>query len=202
MTQKRLWFEGATYHVIVRGNRKASLFYSRLDNMTYLEMLKETLDYYKEANYSIICYCLMTNHIHLLIKTDKEPLSKFMCKLNSCYSKYFNSKYNLVGHVFQGPYSAKIIIDEAQLLENSRYIHLNPVRANMVKKPEDYEWSSYKCFIEEEENSLVNNNIIMDYFNPDRKYKAYREFVNNAVEKERAYMISNQDFRVRKRISN
>ena len=89
----------------------------------------------------------MSNHVHLLLKTDSKNPSFFMRRLNSLYVKYFNSKYNYVGHLFQERYFSNIITSEFELIEVSRYIHLNPVKANIVKNATDYKWSSYNHII-------------------------------------------------------
>jgi len=85
----------------------------------------------------------MTNHVHILIATKEKQLGYFIGRVNSMYAKYFNDKYNYIGHLFQDRYFSELIEDDKQMLTTSQYIHLNPVRANMVNLPEDYEWSSF-----------------------------------------------------------
>lgn len=142
-TPTRAWFPGASYHITNRGNHKETIFLDNEDYRTYLSIIKNTLEFYKELNYKLICYCLMSNHVHLLLKTDSQEPSFFMRRINSLYAKYFNEKYDYVGHLFQERYFSNIITSEFELLEISRYIHLNPVKANIVKSPTDYKWSSY-----------------------------------------------------------
>lgn len=101
--------------------------------------MKDTLDYYINDKYEIISYCLMDNHIHILIKAEEKPLGQFIGRMNSKYAKYYNKKYNYIGHLFQDRYFSELIESYAQMLETSRYIHLNPVRAKMVEMRENYE---------------------------------------------------------------
>ena len=142
---------GASYHITNRGNHQEKIFLQESDYCVYLSILKDTLKFYEEFNYKLISYCLMTNHVHLLIKTDKRDPSNFMRRINSMYAKYFNKKYEVTGHLFQGRYYSNLITNISELLEVSRYIHLNPVRAQITKGPEEYKWSSY--------NKIVNNKV-------------------------------------------
>lgn len=146
-TPTRPWFPGASYHITNRGNRKEIIFLDDEDYNIYLSFVRNTLEFYKNFNYKLLCYCLMSNHVHLLLKTDSKNPSFFMRRLNSLYVKYFNSKYNYVGHLFQERYFSNIITSEFELIEVSRYIHLNPVKANIVKNATDYKWSSYNHII-------------------------------------------------------
>lgn len=140
--KKLIWCPGAMYHVTSRGNHRNDIFREKEDYIIYLENLQEAIRYY-ENQYEVIAYCLMTNHIHLQIKTKDRHIWYLMSRVNKSYARNFNNKYNYVGHLFQSRYNAEIIEEDRYVLEVSRYIHLNPVRANMVEEPEDYPWSSY-----------------------------------------------------------
>lgn len=144
---KRPWVSGATYHITNRGNRKEIIFRESIDYSVYLGILKETLKFYEDDNYKLISYCLMSNHVHLILKTGTKDPSFFMRRVNSMYARYFNSKYEYVGHLFQSRYFSNLINNVIELLEVSRYIHLNPVRAKIVDSPEKYVWSSYNKFV-------------------------------------------------------
>ena len=135
---KRPWVSGAIYHITNRGNRQEIIFRENIDYIVYLGILKETLKFYENDNYKLISYCLMSNHVHLLLKTGRKDPSFFMRRVNSMYARYFNSKYQYIGHLFQGRYFSNLINNVIELLEVSRYIHLNPVRAKMVDSPEKY----------------------------------------------------------------
>lgn len=144
---KRPWVSGAIYHITNRGNRQEIIFRENIDYIVYLGILKETLKFYENDNYKLISYCLMSNHVHLLLKTGTKDPSFFMRRVNSMYARYFNSKYQYIGHLFQGRYFSNLINNVIELLEVSRYIHLNPVRAKMVDSPEKYMWSSYNKIV-------------------------------------------------------
>ena len=92
--KKRLWQQGAIYHITTRGNHRNDIFRDEEDFQMYLSILENNLIYYSYLNYILVSYCLMDNHVHLMVQTDKEPLKRFMCRLNSMYTKYFNKKYN------------------------------------------------------------------------------------------------------------
>lgn len=176
-TPIRFWREGTIYHVTTRGNRKEDIFSDKVDYNVYLKMIEENLKYYSHFNYKLLEYCLMKNHVHLLIKTDTCPLGCFMRRLNSKYTLYYNRKYNYVGHLFQGRYYSEIIEDNSQLLEVSRYIHLNPVRAKICNNPKDYIWSSYKNYIINNGSQLISPEEILNLFVSRRRYREFVEHV-------------------------
>ncbi len=194
--KKREWYPGAQYHIMCRGNHRADIYRDDEDRHVYLTILEE--ERYKH-NLIIISYCLMSNHVHLEVEVvDKGP-GMFMKMLNMKYAIFFNKKYNYVGHLFQGRYRSELIATDAQLLQTSKYIHLNPVRANMVEKPEQYAWSSYREYLcqlprisseeQEEQKTLTTPSlgvatvtlapeIILKYFKDNNAalYKEYVEF--------------------------
>ena len=176
--KKLIWYPNAMYHVSSRGNRRSDIFKEKEDYLVYLENLKEALEYY-ENSYELISYTLMTNHVHLQIKTKDKHIWYLMSRINKSYARNFNNKYNYVGHLFQSRYNAEIIEKDAYVLEASRYIHLNPVRANMVEKPEDYCWSSYSMYIGKEKEKLINSESILSYFKGSRDL--YKQYVENAT---------------------
>ncbi len=142
--KKREWYPGAQYHIMCRGNHRAEIYRDDEDRQVYLTLLEEAR---KRYNITLISYCLMSNHVHLQIETADNSPGLFMKMLNMKYAIFFNKKYNFVGHLFQGRYRSELIETDAQLLQTSKYIHLNPVRADMVEKPEQYAWSSYREYL-------------------------------------------------------
>jgi len=182
-TPKLGWYEGAIYHITTRGNRKDDIFRDEEDFKVYLIILMKALIYYSHVNYELVAYCLMDNHVHLIIKTGKEPMTSIMRRINSIYTKYFNKKYNYVGHLFQSKYFSHLIEGESQILEVSRYIHLNPVRARMESTPEIYKWSSYRMFIGQG-SGLCNTEIVLNYFEYSYRHKLYKEFVEEKLKLE------------------
>ena len=188
--KKREWYPGAQYHIMCRGNHRAEIYRDDEDRQVYLTLLEEKR---KKYNINLISYCLMSNHVHLQIETVDNSPGLFMKMLNMKYAIFFNKKYNFVGHLFQGRYRSELIETDAQLLQTSKYIHLNPVRANMVEKPEQYAWSSYREYlsiiplsssdgasplISAKGNTKPNlaTDIILKYFK-DKSSVLYREYV-------------------------
>lgn len=144
--KKREWYPGATYHVMSRGNRRTSLYKDKSDYLRFLECVSSAKQQY---GCKIHALCLMTNHFHMIVETDRTELWKIMQKMLHPYSMDFNHKYSFTGHLFESRYTACIIEDETYFLEASRYIHLNPVKAQMVRCPLDYEYSSYRAFFDD-----------------------------------------------------
>ena len=142
--KKRVWYPGAIYHVMSRGNRRTVLFKDTSDYLRFLECIALSR---KRYGFRIHSMCLMTNHFHIAIETDRTELWKIMQKILHPYSMDFNHKYHFSGHLFESRYTACLIEDERYFLEVSRYIHLNPVKAKMVREPIDYEFSSYGRFL-------------------------------------------------------
>lgn len=140
----RIEFAGALYHVTSRGDRQEDIVESNGDRHCFINHLGDICD---ERNWICHAYCLMDNHYHLLIETLDANLSRGMRQLNGIYAQRFNQTHNRVGHVFQGRYKAIHVEKENYLLELSRYIVLNPVRARMVRKAIDWPWSSYRAIV-------------------------------------------------------
>lgn len=180
MPKRKLpWIPDAVYHVTIRGNRKENIFIHKEDYLMYLEFLQEAVRYY-DFQFEILAYTLMTNHIHLLIKTRDTHISFLMGRVNKKYATEFNKKYNYVGHLFQTRYNGVLIENDRQLLEESRYIHLNPVRASMVSKPEDYPYSSYLMYMGIKNEKYINTSILLDYFK-DKNKELYRSYVEASI---------------------
>jgi REP element-mobilizing transposase RayT len=137
----RIEFAGAMYHVTSRGNRQEAIYIDDEDRLNFLSLLSQVS---KDYNWLIHAYCLMDNHYHLLIETQDGNLSRGMRQLNGVYTQKTNRHHGKVGHVFQGRYKAILVQKETYLLELSRYIVLNPVRAGMVREAKDWPWSSYQ----------------------------------------------------------
>jgi REP-associated tyrosine transposase len=139
--QPRIEFDGAVYHVMARGNRGEDIFTTREDSLKFLAFFSDVCETY---GWRCSAYCLMPNHYHLLIETPEANLSKGMHRLNSRYAQYVNWKRELNGHLLQGRYKAIVVDRDAYLLELIRYIALNPVRAGLSEKPEQWRWSSFR----------------------------------------------------------
>ena len=127
-----------------RGVRRKPIFEDEMDHQVLLQIIKTSLSKY---NCWLHAYCLMTNHVHLLLETGDIEIGKFMKYMSECYAIYYNHKYGYRGHVFESRYKSCLVKEDAYFLQTSRYIHLNPVKAQMADYPEDYLWSSYRTMI-------------------------------------------------------
>lgn len=134
------------YHIIFRGNDKQDIFFDEQDYNKFIKEIKRTKETYK---YKLYAYCLMANHIHLIIYDQENQFSKAMQSLAIAYSSYFSQKYDKVGHLFQNRFLSKNIETGEYLLNVCRYIHQNPVKAG-ISDMKDYVWSSYQEYIGKE----------------------------------------------------
>lgn len=182
--------EYSIYHIMVRGNNKQDIFLDEQDRIQYLRRLKR---YKEKFKVEIYAYCLMTNHVHLLIYDNGQNVSKIMQGLNLSYVIYFNKKYNRCGHLFQDRFNSIMVKRDAYFVEVSKYIHLNPVSANLVKSPEDYKWSSSSIYLGYQDNyDIIDNKRILAYFSNDYKESIslyFRYMRNQEVEEEVATTI-------------
>lgn len=174
--QARVKAECSIYHISIRGNNKQDIFLDENDRIAYLARLRR----YKETyNVCIYAYCLMTNHVHLLVFDNGQDISRFMQVLNLSYAIYFNKKHGRSGHLFQDRFTSKIVDNEGYLAYVSKYIHLNPVRAQLVKKAEDYEWSSYASYVKRKYDDIVECDFLLKHFGmkDTQSRKAYKAYV-------------------------
>lgn len=167
----RIEFPGGLYHIITRGNRREEVFLDDSDYKRYLDLLSH---YHNRYNFLLYAYVLMPNHTHLLIEQNETPISKIMQGINQSYTQYFNKRYNKVGHLFQGRYKALLCDKDGYLLVLVRYIHLNPVRAHIVKMPEDYVWSSHNAYIGDKKQDFVDKNFVLIMFSRNRRTSIMR----------------------------
>lgn len=168
----RIEYPGAFYHVTARGNEQRDIYKSRADRDRFLGYLDSATERYGAV---IHVWCLMSNHYHLLIETPAGNLSQIMRHINGAYTNYFNTKRKRAGHLFQGRYKAILVDRDAYALELSRYIHLNPVRAGMSLRPEEYGWSSYRNYIGQQEvpGWLCRSEILAHFDGDERRYRAF-----------------------------
>ena len=176
----RIEVPGGLYHIITRGNNRRKIFRSHDDYLKFTSMVaqqKAKLPFYLYA------YCLMPNHAHLLIERQDDKISRIMQGLLTGYSQYFNRKYKKIGHLFQGRFKAILCQTDRYLGELVRYIHLNPVRAKMVKRPEDYEYSGHRAYIDRDTSGLVDTEPVLRHFGGTkaRAVETYQRFVAAGV---------------------
>lgn len=161
---KKVIYEGGIYHIIQRAPGKDLLFLEDKDYLYFIHILKETKSRFW---LDIFCFCLMPNHIHILLKINQANLSEAMKSLFTRYAIYFNSKYQRKGHVFYGNYRASLCLGENYLISASVYIHLNPSKAGLVNSPLDYRWSSAKAYLELPPKTFLNYNEILKCLDED-----------------------------------
>ena len=190
----RIEFEGAFYHVIVRGNQRQKIFKDKYDFLKYLEILT---NYKKQYKYYLYSYVLMSNHVHLLIETAATPLSKILQGINQSYTIYFNRRYKTIGHLFQGRYKAILCEKDEYLLSLIKYIHFNPVKAGIVKTMDDYKWSSHNSYVKKaDKKDIIDTDQILRMFseNKTKARKLYKAYTGDglAVKKEDIYSTIDQ----------
>lgn len=183
---------GQFYHIYNRGTEKRPIFENRRDQNRFIQ----TMCYYQlegpKPKFSnsfnnpffklnidkkiidIVCYCLMPNHFHFLLRQLKEGgITEFISKLSNSYTKYFNTKHKRVGPLLQGEFKAVLVESDEQLLHLSRYIHLNPLVSYVVKDLGLYNWSSYGEYINTNFKGLCSKDDILDFFKTPNKYKQF-----------------------------
>ena len=190
----RIEYEGAWHHISCRGNERKSIFVDKKDRKQFLTILSHSLELYCVE---LHVYVLMPNHFHLVVRTRKANLNKFMQRFNTAYTVYFNRRHKRSGHLYQGRYKGILIDGEHYLLELSRYVHLNPVRRKAYAEKSieekkrmlhDYQWSSYQGYIGlENQQEFVEYQTILEMFGKRDIPKTmirYRNFVQNGILKE------------------
>lgn len=160
-----------------RGVRRLTLFQKEEDYHIFIKLMDIVKERYP---FEVNSYCLMTNHVHLLLTTIDDEIWKIMKMLLGRYAMQFNHRYGYTGHVFEKRYTSFLVKDPAYFLEVSRYIHLNPVRAGMVEDPLDYKYSSYAAYIGRKEDSVVSTEEILNMWEQNGN-EQYRLFVEGKI---------------------
>lgn len=167
----RLQGENCLYHITSRGDDRKKIFISETDHRKFLEYLHNSKEKFK---FYLYAYCLMSNHYHLLLETTQANISRIMQYINTSYTVYYNVKRKRCGHLFQGRYKSILVEADSYLLELTRYIHLNPVRAKIVDAPEKYKWSSYLEYIKKQKSGFIDKVQVERYFRiSSDKYKRF-----------------------------
>jgi REP element-mobilizing transposase RayT len=180
----RLEFAGALYHVTSRGDRQEDIYRTDADRLVWLDVLEHVCSRY---NFIVHSYCQMGNHYHLVVETPEANLSQGMRQLNGNYTQYFNRRYTLTGHLFQGRYKAILVQRGSHLLELTRYVVLNPVRAGLVSVPDQWRWSSHQDAVgSRTAPAWLDTAWLLGQFNRQRDaaVRAYRSFVAAGIGKE------------------
>jgi len=182
--QLRIEYAGAVYHVTSRGNERKKIFLDEEDRERFLLYLGEL-----PGRFGVVIhgYVLMDNHYHVLLETRLPNLHKAMQYLNTAYSVYFNRRHARAGHFLQGRYKSYLIQKDSYLHTVSRYLHLNPVRAHMVNRPQEYAWSSYRDYIgKRKRRTWLTREWVLGQFSekPEQARNLYRKFVEDGLRRD------------------
>lgn len=174
------------YHILIRGNNKQNIFKDEEDFLEFIEILKK---YKEKYQFKLYHYVLMTNHVHLVMETITKggDLSQIMKGINLSYAQYFKAKYKHTGHIWQDRFKSILISKDEYLLACGSYVELNPVRARMVKEPQEYPWSSYKANAYGKRDDLLDDHIIYNNLFRDQDVRReYRKFILQMMQKNEA----------------
>lgn len=155
------------YHVVIKGCNEQRIFEDDKDRKKFLEILEASLNFSKSV---LLAWCLMENHVHLLLYTPKENMAKCMMRLENLYARYFNRKMGRRGHLFHDRYFSSPIEDESYLLSTLKYIHQNPEHAH-IAKTQHYKWSSYKEYLGEQR--ICATEFLSKIFQNTKNYVAF-----------------------------
>ena len=184
--QARYFSESEYYHVMIRGINKQDIFYDDEDRERFLETMQR---FSAETDVGIIAWCLMSNHVHLLLKTEKMP-DLFMKKLGCSYVPFFNRKYGRFGHLFQDRYKSEAIRDDKYMLAVIRYIHMNPEKAHICKMSE-YKWSSYSEYLGD--NQTANKEMIFEMLGESEGYIQFMETADTGIYLDDRYSLTEKE---------
>ena len=154
--QARIITDTGVYHTMIRGVNRQIIFEGAPDYLHFLGLVKRFKD---DCGIDILAYCLMDNHVHIVLKDNRNTLSLFFKKLNTVYAMYYNEKYDHTGHLFQGRFRSEVIKSDAQLLQTIRYVHSNPIKAGICKTPEGYHFSSFHDYTGESKNVICETTL-------------------------------------------
>jgi putative transposase len=179
-TPLRIAYPGAVYHVICRGNDRGDIFRDDGDRRRYLDLFRGVISSFRLKIYA---YALMSNHVHLFLKTLLPNISAAMYRLNLDYSVYFNKRHEKTGHLFETRFKSKLVQEDRYSLALLRYIHINPVKAGIVSSPEKYEWSSHRAYLTSTNRIVDNPKELLMLFGGDLESAraAYLEFLSKPI---------------------
>jgi len=173
----RIEYPGAWYHVMNRGRRGENVFADNDDYETFIALLQEASEMF---DLMVSAFCLMSNHYHILVQTPAGNLSRAIRHLNGVYTQRYNRRHNIDGQLFRGRYKSVLVQEDSHLLELLRYIHRNPVRANMCDTLDDYPWSSHQGYIFSTEKwGWLHKGFLLGMFDREqhKAIKQYKIFV-------------------------
>lgn len=172
----RLHNPGACYHVILRGNARQEVFFDDGDRYRFFDFIQEGIERF---GYRVHAFCLMTNHIHMALQVGEKPLSQIMQNLSARYTRWVNWRQGRIGHLFHGRYKAIMIDTDSYLAQLVAYIHMNPVRAGIARKCEEYKWSSHRAYLGAIPVPWLTTETVLSQFSkkPATARRLFNEFV-------------------------
>jgi REP element-mobilizing transposase RayT len=179
-TPLRIASPGAVYHVRSRGNDRGGVFFDDADRRYYLDLLYSAVTGFRLKVYA---YALMSNHIHLFLRTLLPNISEAMYRVNIDYAHYFNRRHRRTGHLFESRFKSKLVQEDRYFLALLRYVHMNPVSAGLVAGPGEYDWSSHKAYLGRPDRVVSDTREGLLLFSDDvaRARAAYLEFLGKPV---------------------
>ena len=172
---------GGIHHVYARGNRKQRLFFDDRDRWSYLRLLAAAV---RRRGWDLLAYCLMTNHVHLVIETPKPNLGAGVQHLHGPFAQLLNKRHGLTGHAFEGRYRSVLIRTDEQLWITLRYVALNPVEAGLSRTADDYRWSSHGALARGEPPAFLALERMLGFFHgPGDPLDRYRRFIATEIPK-------------------
>lgn len=180
MRRPRLHFPGACYHVTLRGNHRQDIFSSEGDRQLLADYVAAARE---QVGVRVHAYCWMSNHIHMLVQVTDVPLGAFMQRIGTRYAKAVQARVPTTGHLFQNRYHALVVDVDRYFVALLRYIHLNPVRADLVRDPAEYAWSSHRAYLGRVAVDWLATDFGLRMFDPDpgRARERYRAFVTRGI---------------------
>ena len=183
------------YHVMLRGIDKRDIFLNESDYAKFIHYIKRAKE---RVDFTLYGYCLMTNHVHLLLKTESSEVGEVVKRISVGYVQYHNIKNGRTGHLFQNRFKSEIVESDRYFLTLLRYIHQNPIKAGMVKNIEKYPWSSYLDYIHEKSNSIIDTAFGLRYFRDMKEFELYMKESNEderGIENESKSRYTDEDLR-------
>jgi len=188
--QPRTFYPGAIYHVTLRGNHRKRIFFCDADRFRFCMLLQEGVERF---GHRILAFCLMDNHVHLVIQAGDKPISKAMQNVAFRFSQYLNKQSLTTGHRFQGRFNAKLVDQDSYLVQLVKYTHLNPVKAGICTTPEQYPWSSHNYYINQDKINWIERDFVLEMFHKSRERasNAYIQFMSLTMDAQAEQLIEN-----------
>lgn len=176
------------YHIMLRGINRQSIFENNDDKNRFVATISE---YKNSEKFKIYGFCIMDNHVHLIIQELEDDISKVVKRLSSSYVYWYNKKYERIGHLFQERFRSECIEDEGYFLNVLRYIHQNPIKAGMVKSPNQYDWSSFNYYIGK--SDIIDYKFGLSIFS-ENESEAVTKFIKFMNEESKTKHLDYEDF--------